>query len=105
MEEINYLDQVRLFAIDHPLGSDVYPNEYFASSPALAGGDAPLPRAAPDCRWGAWDDRGRDVLPALRDADRRFVDTFESDAFKGFAKLHGLELDLGSFRRARRCGC
>ncbi len=94
MEEINYLDQVRLFAVDHPLGSDVYPNEYFASSPpwpaarTIATRGARLPR-------GAWDDRGRDVLPALRDADRRFVDSFDGDTFKGFAKLHGLELDLG----------
>jgi FG-GAP-like repeat/ASPIC and UnbV len=94
MEEINYLDQVRLFAVDHPLGSDVYPNEYFASSPpwpaarTIASRGARLPL-------GAWDDRGRDVLPELRTADRRFVATFENDAFKGFAKLHGLELDLG----------
>ncbi len=95
MEEINYLDQIRLFAIDHPLGSDVFPNEYFASSPpwpparTIASRDARLPL-------GARDDRGHDVLPVLRDADRRFVDTFESDAFKGFAKLHALELDLGA---------
>jgi tetratricopeptide (TPR) repeat protein len=95
MEEINYLDQVRLFANDHPIGSEVYPNEYFASAPpwpaarTIASRGARLPL-------GAWDDRGRDVLPALRDADRRFVDSFESDAFKGFAKLHGLELDLGA---------
>ena len=44
----------------------------------------------------AWDDRGRDVIPELRDADRRFVQSFDNAAFKGFARLHTLELDLGA---------
>ena len=33
MEEVVYLDQVKLLAVDHPAGIDVYPNEYFASNP------------------------------------------------------------------------
>lgn len=94
MEEVIYLDQVRLFAVDHPEGTEVYPNEYFAALPphpadrTIASRGARLPL-------GAWDDHGRDVMPALRDRDRRFVDTFASGGFKGFAKLHALELDLG----------
>ena len=44
---------------------------------------------------GAWDEKGRDLMPALRAADRRFVDTFADAPFKGFASLHALELDLG----------
>ena len=31
MEEVIYLDQVRLFAIDHPADADIYPHEYFAA--------------------------------------------------------------------------
>src|SRR6266702_2064522 len=33
MEEVVYLDQVRLLAVDHPTNEEVYPNEYFASNP------------------------------------------------------------------------
>ena len=94
MEEVIYLDQVKLFAIDHPEGTDVYPNEYFAALPphpadrTIASREARLPL-------GAWDTHGADALPALRARDRAFVDTFEHGGFKGFAKLHSLELDLG----------
>jgi hypothetical protein len=95
MEEINYLDEVRLYAVDHPNGTEIYPNEYFAAEPpfpaarTIATRDARLPL-------GAWDDKGRDLMPALRSADRRFVDTFADAPFKGFAELHALELDLGA---------
>ena len=37
-------------------------------------------------------------MPALRAADRRFVDTFADAPFKGFAALHALELDLGALK-------
>jgi tetratricopeptide (TPR) repeat protein len=92
MEEVVYLDQVRLLAIDHPSDVDVYPNEYFASSP-------PYPLfhviASRDARpvAGAWDDRGRDVLPDL--LAHRYLGGFDLLSFKGFAKPHSLELDLG----------
>ena len=33
MEEINYLDQVKLFVVDHPEGTEANPNEYFAAEP------------------------------------------------------------------------
>ncbi len=33
MEEVVYLDQVKLLAVDHPANEEVYPNEYFASNP------------------------------------------------------------------------
>jgi len=92
MEEVVYLDRVRLLAVDHPRGVEVYPNEYFASNPpypafkVIASRDARPPA-------GAWDEHGHDVLPDLL-AHRYFGD-FELLPFKGFAKLHSLELDLG----------
>src|SRR5436309_5089647 len=92
MEEVVYLDQVRLLAVDHPGDYQVYPNEYFASSPPyptfkVVSSRNPRPPA------GAWDDHGHDVLADLQ--ARRYVGDFELLPFKGFTKLHSLELDLG----------
>ncbi len=94
MEEIVYLDQVRLLAVDHPASVEVYPHEYFAVAPpfpefgVIAARDARPPR-------GAWDEQGRDVLDRLTAIDRRYVDGFEEAPFRGFADMHSLELDLG----------
>ena len=92
LEEVVYLDQAKLLAVDHPAGIDVYPNEYFASNPpyppfkVVASHNAKPPAAAHD-------EHGHDVLPDLL-AHRYFGD-FEQLPFHGFAKLHSLELDLG----------
>ncbi|MGH9805330.1 MAG: FG-GAP-like repeat-containing protein, partial [Candidatus Acidiferrales bacterium] len=94
MEELVYLDQARLLAVDHPAEVEVYPNERFAATPPfpefkiIASRDTRLPA-------GAWDGRGRDVRDVLRERDRRYVGPAELSSFKGFAALHALELDLG----------
>jgi tetratricopeptide (TPR) repeat protein len=92
MEEVVYLDQVRLLAVDHPSDYEVYPNEYFASNPPypsfkVVASRNPRPPA------GAWDEHRHDVLPDLR--AHRYIGDFELLPFKGFTKLHSLELDLG----------
>ncbi len=96
MEETVYLDQVRLLAIDHPAGYDVFPNERFASNPPFPEfkviATRPETSHAP---LGAWDDKGRDVLPLLAKHDRKYVTQFDDLPFAGFAKLHYVELDLG----------
>jgi tetratricopeptide (TPR) repeat protein len=96
MEEVVYLDQVRLLAIDHPSDQEVYPNEYFASNPpyppfkVITSLNARPPIAA-------WDDRGHNVLPDL--LAHRYIGDFDLLPFKGFTKLHSLELDLGEMYR------
>jgi tetratricopeptide (TPR) repeat protein len=95
MEEVVYLDQVKMLAVDHPADFDVYPNEYFASNP-------PYPdfkvvassktEAQPPA--GAWDEHGHNLLPDL--LAHRYVGDFKLEPFKGFTKPHTLELDLGS---------
>ncbi len=92
MEEVVYLDQVGLLAVDHPGDIDVYPNEYFAANPPYPDFKVVESRGAKPPA-GAWDDRGNDVLPDLL-AHRYFGD-FELLPFKGFSKPHSLELDLG----------
>jgi hypothetical protein len=96
MEETVYLDQVRLLAVDHPSNVEVNPNERFASAPpfpefrVIATENARLPA-------GAWDDKGKNVLPLLAKRDRKYVTEFEGLPFAGFAKLHWIELDLGTW--------
>ena len=96
MEETVYLDQVRLLAVDHPSNVEVNPNERFVSAPpfpefrVIATQNARVPA-------GAWDDKGKNVLPLLEKRDRKYVTEFEGLPFAGFAKLHWIELDLGAW--------
>ncbi len=98
MEEVNFVDQVRLVAVDHPAGTEVYPNERFLSEPPFAqpatilSRDAHLPVAA-------WDDHGNDVLAQLRDNDHIYVKDFTNLPFAGFANQHTLTLELGDWTR------
>ena len=95
MEELVYLDQARLVAVDHPADVDVYPHEYFSAVPPFPEFDVIASRnARPPL--GAWDEAGRDVLAELTDRDRRYVTGFEATAFRGFAESHSLELELGA---------
>jgi len=93
LEEVVYLDQVHLLAIDHPSNFDVYPNEYFASNPPFPEFKVIASRHARPLA-GAWDDHGNDVLDLLRQRDRRYVSGFELLNYKGFTKSHSLEIEL-----------
>jgi len=92
LEEAVYLDQVRLFALDHPADVDVYPNEYFASNPPYPKFKVVVSRDAQPPA-GAWDEHGHDLLPDL--LAHRYVGDFALTQFQGFAKPHTLTLDLG----------
>jgi Flp pilus assembly protein TadD len=100
MEELDYLDQTRLLAIDHPEDVEVYPNERFLSNPpfplfkVIASQDAHAPA-------GAWDDKGHDLLPLLRARDRKYVTNFPDAPYQGFAGMHTIELDLGPWEADR----
>jgi len=78
MEETVYLDQVRLVAIDHPSNYDVFPNERFASNPPFPEFKVIATSAnTSHTPLGAWDDKGRDVLPLLAKHDRKYVTQFD----------------------------
>jgi tetratricopeptide (TPR) repeat protein len=112
MEEVNFIDQLRLVAIDHPNGADVYPDERFLDDPPFALG-APVLTSMPHAPAGAWDDHSRDVLELLRARDsgsptraafaragvkdHKYVRDFTNLSFAGFANLHSLTLDLGAW--------
>ncbi len=64
MEEVNFVDQVRLVAIDHPTVASVYPNEGFLSAPPFAQTKTIVAASAHPLA-GAWDTQGRNVLSIL----------------------------------------
>jgi tetratricopeptide (TPR) repeat protein len=93
MEEVVYIDQVRLLAVDHPANAAVYPNEYFASNPPYPEFMVITARQPRTVR--AWDDSGREVSDLLSKRDDRYVSDFTRLPFAGFTREHKLELDLG----------
>jgi Tfp pilus assembly protein PilF len=92
MREADYVDQLRLIAVDHPTSEEVYSNEIYSSSPVRPALYAVRRRHLPV---SAVDDRGRDVLPLIRERDGRYPTDFRRDRILGLADLHTLTLDLG----------
>jgi tetratricopeptide (TPR) repeat protein len=94
MREVDFVDQLRLIAIDHPATEEVYSNEIAAATPV-----APALFAVREKRFpvSAVDDEGRNVLPELLDADGRYPTGFGRNRILGLADLHTLTLDLGEF--------
>ena len=92
LHEVSYLDQVRLFALDHPADVEVFTNEKFKGPPfpefRLFGVKRQIPPVA------AHDDRGRDVLAKIENRDRTYAGGFSHD-FAGVAETHSLTLDFG----------
>ena len=94
MEEVNYIDQLRLVAVDHPEDVEVNPDERFLDDPPFASGRVVASKGA-RLPVGAWDGEGRDVLDVLSRRDHRFASGFTATPYDGFANLHSLTLDLG----------
>jgi Tfp pilus assembly protein PilF len=97
MEEINYIDQVRLVAVDHPDGTEVFPDERFLSERPFASGKTVVVSRGAHLPAGAWDDAGHNVLPQLEKIDHHYVRDFKNLSYAGFANMHSLTLDLGAW--------
>ncbi len=97
MEEINFIDQLRLVAVDHPENTEVYPDERFLSEPPFASGKAVVASAETRPVAGAWDDAGHNVLPLLARRDHQYVRDFANLNYAGYAKMHTLTLDVGKW--------
>jgi tetratricopeptide (TPR) repeat protein len=96
LEEVLYLDRLRLLSVDHPEDVSVYPDEGMTVPPKddrlLAVRDLRVPRAI--------DHRGRDVTERVAERDRVFVDELPLRRIRGYAEEHGLVLDLGALPEA-----
>ena len=92
LAEVSYIDQVRLLAVDHPAGVDIYTNEKFKSPPfpeyKLFGVSR---RIAPIA---AHDSHGRDVLDLVLHRDGRYPDGFHR-TMGGAAEPWYIDLDFG----------
>ncbi|MEZ5978395.1 MAG: ASPIC/UnbV domain-containing protein [Planctomycetota bacterium] len=92
LREVTYFDQVRLFAVDHPEGTEVFPNERFQFPPFpqehLYTVESSTPVVA------ALDAQGRDWADELRATDGRFAVPFVPNRgqYLGLASPHTLEL-------------
>ena len=99
LEEVIYFDAVKLLAIDHPDAVEVYPNERLLPGPPYPEFKLYSTRGArPPVT--ARDDQGRDILPLINTIDRRYPEDFARLPFKGYAREHAIELDLGDIRNA-----
>ena len=91
--ETAYADEVKLVAVDHPDSIDVFVDERFVPPGPVTlrtfeVSRRELPRSAVD-------ERGADVLPALREADDVYVSNFTPTRYQGVVESHDLVLDLG----------
>ena len=92
MREVDFVDQLRLVAIDHPATEDVYSDEIYSTTPAPPSlytvGEKHFPISAVD-------DEGHNVLPEILEADGRYPTGFHRNRILGLADVHSLTLDLG----------
>ena len=96
LSEVSYLDQVRLFAVDHPADTEIFTNEKFKGPPypedRLFGVRHRIyPTAAREI--SARRTSGQDVLPLLLKTDQKYPDQFARNE-SGVAEMHTLELDF-----------
>jgi tetratricopeptide (TPR) repeat protein len=92
LREVNYFDQVRLLAVDHPAEVTVYPNERLGPFPpsdfhvfGTASSSAPL---------AAVDSAGHDVRDLVESADGRYPRHLVHTQYTGLAEPHWIELTL-----------
>jgi hypothetical protein len=92
LREVDYFDQVRLLAVDHPATEEVYADEIYSSNPSSPSLHVVRGRRFPV---SAVDDHGNDVLPLLREVDGRYPTDFRRNRILGLADVHSVTLDLG----------
>jgi hypothetical protein len=91
--ETAYADKLELIAIDHPDSVDVFVDERFVPPGPVT--MRPYQVSQRTLPLSAVDERGNDVLPALREADDVFVSNLVPGKYQGVVEPHDLVLDLG----------
>jgi tetratricopeptide (TPR) repeat protein len=105
MDEVMYLDRVRLDVIDHPAGVSVFPDERLATSGPQPSQDRLFFRDSERVFPAkATDHKGRDLTATLRDRDGKHADGFAVRSWLGFAEDHFVEFDFDGQLKALPAG-
>ena len=95
--EIEYFDEIKLFAVDHPIGTQIFTNEK-VGPPSLAEHKIHTV-SKPHRPVAAKDTQGRDVLEQVIARDGIYTKTYDRKIAQGLTTEHYLELDLGAWPR------
>jgi Flp pilus assembly protein TadD len=94
LEEITYLDEVKLVALDHPDEIDVYPLGAFGEKERQPHRVLAVKRDARVFPDRVHDHNDRDVTDTIRKIDRLYPDNFRLDRLAGYAEMHHLTLEF-----------
>ncbi len=91
--ETAYFDEVKLIAVDHPEGTDIFVNEQYTPPPFAAFkiygvAEKRFPKSAVD-------HNGKDVSDALKAFDYHYAVEHAPGAYQGVVEPHAVVLDLG----------
>jgi hypothetical protein len=92
LEEVLFLDHLKLVAVEHDTNSEVYPNEGLGIPTSGKQILYTANNARPPI--SAIDTNGKSVLANIETLDRRFYDSFKSLNIRGYAETHELTLNL-----------
>ncbi|MBD0776977.1 VCBS repeat-containing protein [Maribacter sp. ANRC-HE7] len=94
--ETIYCDEIKLIAVDHPKGSEIYVDEKFIGPP--------YPELKvyniknPQLPLTAMDGNGTNLLEPISKKDHRYISNFKREKFQGITEMKELILDLGDIR-------
>jgi len=91
--ETAYADEVKLVAVDHPDSVDVFVDERFVPPGSVKLRLFHVAQRSPPI--SATDERGNNVLAALRENDDVYVSNFTPTKYQGVVEPHDLIMDLG----------
>ncbi|MBA3693011.1 MAG: CRTAC1 family protein, partial [Acidobacteria bacterium] len=92
LEEVLFLDHLKLIAVEHDANAEIYPNEGLGIP--TAGKRILYTTQNAHSPISAVDTDGLDVLPKIKNLDREFYDNFKSLNIRGYAAPHNLTLNL-----------